>query len=72
MKTVYALMLTSLTAVSASAGHTAKMRDRLVFCEQFVIADAYPAVRWPSAQYCCGAAPRVHDCRTQDWYENDR
>ena len=46
MKIVYALMLTCTTAVSALAGDSAEMlRDRLIFCNQFVIRDPDPGIR---------------------------
>jgi hypothetical protein len=73
MKIVCALMLTSMTAVSALAGDAAEMlRDRLIFCNQFVIEDPYPAIDWYSAQYCCGTASRAHDCHSQGWDEKSR
>jgi hypothetical protein len=73
MKIVYALMLTCTTAVSALAGDSAEMlRDRLIFCNQFVVEDPYPALDRYSAQYCCRLANRIHDCHTHDWDERYR
>jgi hypothetical protein len=73
MKTVCALMLTCMTTISALAGDSAEMiRDRLIFCNQFVIEDPYPAIDRYSAQYCCGTAKRAHDCHAQDWDEKYR
>jgi hypothetical protein len=73
MKIAYTLMLTCTIAVSALAGDSAEMlRDRLIFCNQFVIEHAEsPTVR-DSTQYCCRPANRIHDCHTHDWDEKYR
>jgi hypothetical protein len=73
MKIVCALMLTCTTAVSALAGDSAELlRDRLIFCNQFVIEHPEsPTVR-DSTQYCCRVANRFHDCHVHDWDEKYR
>ena len=73
MKIVYALMLTCTTAVSALAGDSAEMlRDRLIFCNQFVIEHAESPIVRDSTQYCCRPANRIHDCHAHDWDEKYR
>ena len=73
MNTVCAVMLTCMTTVSALAGDSAEMlRDRLIFCNQFVIEDPYPAIDGYSARYWRGTANRAHDCHAQDWDEKHR
>jgi hypothetical protein len=70
MKIVCSLMLTCMTAVSALAGDSAEMlRDRLIFCNQFVIEDPYPAILRDTTPYFVRIANRVRDCRTHDWDE---
>jgi hypothetical protein len=48
------------------------LRDRHIFCKQFVIEGPDPGLLWDSTQYCCGMANRVHDCHAQDWEEKYR
>jgi hypothetical protein len=68
MKIVFSLMLSCFTAASALAGNSAEMlRDRLIFCNQFVIEHPYPVLLRDSPQYCCRMPKRVHDCHAQDW-----
>jgi len=68
MKVVCSLMLSCFTAVLASAGDSTEMlRDRLIFCNQFVIEHPYPVLLRDSPQYCCRMPKRVHDCHAQDW-----
>jgi hypothetical protein len=70
MKTVCALMLTCMAAVSALAGDSAEMlRERLIFCNQFVIEDPYPGIVRDSVQSCCRVANRVRDCNVHGWGE---
>ena len=73
MRIVRALMLTCTTAVSALAGDSAEMlRDRLIFCNQFVIEHAESPIVRDSTQYCCRPANRIHDCHAHDWDEKYR
>jgi len=73
MKIAYTLMLTCTIAVSALAGDSAEMlRDRLIFCNQFVIEHAESPIVRDSTQYCCRLANRIHDCHTHDWDEKYR
>ena len=73
MKTVCALMLTCMTTVSALAGDSAEMlRDRLIFCNQFVIEEPYPAIVQDSTPHCCRFANRLHNCHANDWTEKRR
>ena len=73
MKIVCPLMLTCMTAVSALAGDSAeRLRDRLIFCSQFVIEHPYPTIVPDSTQYCCRTANRIHDCHIHDWDEKYR
>jgi hypothetical protein len=73
MNTVCALMLSCLIAVSALAGDSAEMlRDRLIFCSQFVIEDPDLRMLQDTTQYCCRMANRVHDCHVHDWGERYR
>jgi hypothetical protein len=68
MKIVCALMLTCTTAVSALAGDSAELlRDRLIFCNEFVIEHPYPAIFPDGTRNCCRMANRVRDCRVNDW-----
>ena len=73
MRIVRALMLTCTTAVSALARDSAEMlRDRLIFCNQFVIEHAESPIVRDSTQYCCRPANRIHDCHAHDWDEKYR
>jgi len=73
MKIVCTLTLTCTIAVSALAGEPAEMlRDRLIFCHQFVIEHAESPMVRDFTQYCCRLANRIHDCHTHDWDENYR
>jgi len=73
MKIVFSLMLSCFTAASALAGDSAEMlRDRLIFCNQFVIEDPYPPIVqvFPdSTDYCCRLGNRVHDCHVGGSHE---
>jgi hypothetical protein len=73
MKIVCALTLTCMTAGFALAGDSAeRLRDRVIFCNQFVIEDPYPELLRDSTQHCCRMPNRVHDCHVIDWDEKYR
>jgi hypothetical protein len=59
MKIACSLMLSCCAAVSVSAGDSAEMlRDHLIFCNQFVIEDPYPAIVRDATQYFIRIANR--------------
>ena len=67
------LMLSCAAASSATSGDSMEMlRDRLVFCNQFIIEDPFPAIAADPTRYCCRFANRVHDCHVNDWDEKYR
>jgi hypothetical protein len=68
MKTFIALIAVCLLA-SAATARTARdmLRDEIVFCSQFVIADPDPAVVVDFMRECCAYSRNIHDCRMYDW-----
>ena len=60
------LMLCCFTAVSASAGDSTEiLRQRLIFCDQFLIEHPYPAILRGLTGFVGstgGVGNRVHDC----------
>jgi hypothetical protein len=70
---VCSLVLCCCAAASATGADSAEMlRDRLLFCSQFVIEDPDPAIVRDSTRYCCRFANRAHDCHVNDWDDNHR
>jgi hypothetical protein len=49
-----------------------KLRERFVFCSQFVIEDPGPVVVLDSTHDCCRFATRIYDCRLIDREEKHR
>ena len=67
------LMLCCCAAPSAFGRDTAeKLRERFIFCSQFVIEDPGPVVVQDNTHDCCRLAKPVHDCRLMDRKENNR
>jgi hypothetical protein len=61
------LMLCCCAAPSAFGRDTAeKLRERFIFCSQFVIEDPGTEAVVDSTHDCCGFANRIHDCRLID------
>jgi len=62
------LTLCGYAASSAFGRDSAEMlRERLIFCSQFVIEEPGPAIVPDSMQTCCRLANRIHDCHLMDW-----
>ena len=69
---ICALLLSSFAAAPAIAGDTGEMlRDRLIFCSQFVIDHPDPAVI-PSPSFCCRFGLRGHNCHVLEVDDRDR
>ena len=70
---VFSMVLSCVSAVLASAGDSAEMlRNRIIFCNEFVIEHPYPAIVLEDTRNCCRKANRLRDCRVNDWDENYR
>ena len=70
---ILALILSCLSVASASAGDAAAMlRDRFIFCNQFVVAESRAATIREFAGYCCPFGNRAHDCHIIDLEEPRR
>jgi hypothetical protein len=73
MKNFICALMLSCAAVPAIGGDTGEMlRDRLIFCNQFVIEDPGPAVIAESLFFCCRFAHQGHDCHVLDVDDRDR
>jgi hypothetical protein len=65
---VCSLTLYCYAAFPAIGGDSSEMlRERLLFCSQFVIEDPGPTITHNSERYCCRFANRGHDCHIVDW-----
>jgi hypothetical protein len=61
-------MLYCCAASSALGRESAeRLRERLIFCSQFVIEDPGYVILPDSALDCCRFANPIHDCRFMDW-----
>ena len=70
---ICSLMLSCVAAAPAIGGDTGEMlRDRLIFCNQFVIEDPDPAVIRQIPFSCCQFGRRGHDCHVLDVDDRDR
>jgi hypothetical protein len=62
------LMLYCHAAFPAIGADSAELlRERQLFCSQFVIEDPGPAIIHDSTRYCCRFANWDHDCHVIDW-----
>jgi len=67
---VCSLMLSCFAVFSATGRDSAEMlRDRFIFCSQFVIEDPDPAIIRDSTRYCIRFGQRIHDCHVHYWDE---
>jgi hypothetical protein len=69
MKTFIAFIAVSALLASAAAARNARdmLRDEIVFCSQFVIADPDPAVVLDFMRECCAYSRSIRDCRMYEW-----
>jgi hypothetical protein len=69
MKTFIALIAVSLLFASAATARNTRdmLRDEIVFCSQFVIADPDPAVVVDFMRECCAYSRSIRDCRMYEW-----
>ena len=68
---ICSLGLSYVALGAAMAGDAAeRLRDRFIFCSQFVIEEPAPPVIWDSARDCCRLGRRLHDCQLRDPNEN--
>ena len=70
---ICALLLSCIAVAPAIAGDAGEMlRDRLIFCSQFVIDHPDPAVIRESPSFCCRFGLRGHNCHVLDVDDRDR
>ena len=71
MKNLVCLLMLSCCAASSafSRDSAERLRERLIFCGQFVIEDPGPVVVQDTTHDCCGLAGPIHDCRLIDGEE---
>ncbi len=64
MKNLICLLMLCCCAASSAFGRDAaeKLRERLIFCSQFVIEDPGPVVVLDSTHDCCRFADTIHKC----------
>jgi hypothetical protein len=69
MKALIALIAVSLLFASAAAAKNVRdmLRDEIVFCSQFVIADPDPVVVLEFMRECCAYSRNIRDCRMYEW-----
>jgi hypothetical protein len=69
MKTFIGLIAVSVLFASAAAARNARdmLRDEIVFCSQFVIADPDPVVVLDFMRECCAYSRNIRDCRMYEW-----
>lgn len=74
MKTVICLLMLCCCAASSALGRDSaeRLRERLIFCSQFVIEDPGPVNIVDSARDCCRFANSIHDCRLIEREETHR
>jgi hypothetical protein len=70
---ICSLLLSCVAAAPAIGGDAGEiLRDRLIFCNQFVIEEPGPAVSRESLFFCCRFGHRGHDCHVPDVDDRDR
>jgi hypothetical protein len=69
MKTFIASIAVTLLCAAAATARDARdmLRDEVVFCSQFVIADPDPAVVLDFMRECCAYSRNIRDCRMYEW-----
>jgi hypothetical protein len=74
MKNLVCLLLLCCCAASSAFGRDTaeKLRERFIFCNQFVIEDPGHVVVLDSTYDCCRFANLIHDCRLIDREEKYR
>ncbi len=74
MKNVVCLLMLCCCAASSAFGRDSaeRLRERLIFCSQFVIEDPGPVVVPDTTHDCCPFANPIHDCRLIDREEKNR
>ena len=72
MKSLVCLLMLGCCAASSAFGRDAaeRLRERLIFCSQFVIEDPGPVVIEDTRRNCCRFATPTHDCRLIDREES--
>jgi hypothetical protein len=69
---VFLLMLGCWAASSAFGRDSAEsLRERIIFCSQFVIEDPGPVVVQDTTHDCCRLANPIRDCRLTDREEKN-
>jgi hypothetical protein len=68
MKNLICLLMLCCCAASSAFGRDSaeRLRERIIFCSQFVIEDPGPVVVEASPHVCCRSANPIHDCRLMD------
>jgi hypothetical protein len=70
---VFLLMLCGWVASSAFGRDSAeRLRERMIFCSQFVIEDPGSVALQDTTHDCCRLAKPIHDCRLIDRQEKNR
>jgi len=74
MKNLVCLAILCCCAASSAFGRDAaeRLKERLIFCSQFVIEDPAPVIVQGSTYDCCRVANPVQDCRLSDREEKYR
>jgi hypothetical protein len=69
MRTFIALIAVGLLFASAATARNTRdmLRDEIVFCSQFVIADPDPALVVDFMRECCAYSRSIRDCRMYEW-----
>ena len=74
MKTLVCMAILCCCAASSAFGRDSaeRLRERLLFCSQFVIEDPGPVTVQGSAYDCCRLAKPIQDCHLTDREEKYR
>jgi hypothetical protein len=69
MKILACSLMLCCCAVSLASGRDSAemLRERLIFCSQFVIEEPGPAIVRDSARDYGGFADRIYDCHLMEW-----
>jgi hypothetical protein len=73
MKSLVFLLMLCCCATSSAFGRDSaeRLRERIIFCGQFVIEDPGPVVVQDTTHDCCRLANPIHDCRLTDQEEKN-
>jgi len=73
MKIVCTVIFSCLAAISALAADSeARLRERLIVCNQFVIEESGMSAIPDSSRHCCRTVNEPRDCQVNDLAEKHR